>query len=124
MFRFLEPSQSLDEGPVHPFKDAEAQLPSVLVEEFFSITLLIGRIGNLPANVQSAFTIQHQGKVQQNTFVLVFHFRSVSKYVLGNKANIKLLFNLLRIFIAGKYCTFKGNSCTIQNKVKIINVFH
>ncbi|KAL0171757.1 hypothetical protein M9458_032068, partial [Cirrhinus mrigala] len=56
------PSQSLDEGPVHPFKDAEAQLPSVLVEELFSITLLIGRIKNLPANVQSALTIQHQGK--------------------------------------------------------------
>jgi len=64
--RFLEPSQSLDEGPVHPFKDSEAQLPSVLVEELFSIALLIGRIKNLPANVQSAFTIQHQGKVLQN----------------------------------------------------------
>ncbi|XP_016357896.1 protein MMS22-like [Sinocyclocheilus anshuiensis] len=63
IFRFLEPSQSLDEGPVHPFKDAEAQLPSVLVEELFSITLLIGRIKNLPANVQSALTIQHQGKL-------------------------------------------------------------
>uniref|UniRef100_A0A672LG13 Protein MMS22-like n=1 Tax=Sinocyclocheilus grahami TaxID=75366 RepID=A0A672LG13_SINGR len=53
----------LYEGPVHPFKDAEAQLPSVLVEELFSITLLIGRIKNLPANVQSALTIQHQGKL-------------------------------------------------------------
>uniref|UniRef100_A0A671K5J7 Protein MMS22-like N-terminal domain-containing protein n=1 Tax=Sinocyclocheilus anshuiensis TaxID=1608454 RepID=A0A671K5J7_9TELE len=56
-------------SPVHPFKDAEAQLPSVLVEELFSITLLIGRIKNLPANVQSALTIQHQGKVPQNTYV-------------------------------------------------------
>ncbi|XP_077072871.1 protein MMS22-like isoform X2 [Siphateles boraxobius] len=63
IYRFLEPSQSLDEGPVHPFKDMEALLPSVLVEELFSITLLIGRIKNLPANVQSAFTIQHQGKL-------------------------------------------------------------
>ncbi|XP_016131162.1 protein MMS22-like [Sinocyclocheilus grahami] len=63
IYRFLEPSQSLDEGPVHPFKDAEAQLPSVLVEELFSITQLIGRIKNLPANVQSALTIQHQGKL-------------------------------------------------------------
>uniref|UniRef100_A0A673KNI5 Protein MMS22-like n=1 Tax=Sinocyclocheilus rhinocerous TaxID=307959 RepID=A0A673KNI5_9TELE len=52
-----------DEGPVHPFKDAEVQLPSVLVEELFSITQLIGRIKNLPANVQSALTIQHQGKL-------------------------------------------------------------
>uniref|UniRef100_A0A673KPP1 Protein MMS22-like n=1 Tax=Sinocyclocheilus rhinocerous TaxID=307959 RepID=A0A673KPP1_9TELE len=63
IYRFLEPSQSLDEGPVHPFKDAEVQLPSVLVEELFSITQLIGRIKNLPANVQSALTIQHQGKL-------------------------------------------------------------
>lgn len=61
--RFLEPSQSLEEDPVHPYKDLESQLPSVLVEELFSITLLIGRLKNLPANVQSAFTIQHQGKV-------------------------------------------------------------
>uniref|UniRef100_A0A8C1L902 Protein MMS22-like n=1 Tax=Cyprinus carpio TaxID=7962 RepID=A0A8C1L902_CYPCA len=53
IYRFLEPSQSLDEGPVHLFKDTEAHLPSVLVEELFSITLLIGRIKNLPANVQS-----------------------------------------------------------------------
>ncbi|XP_051575519.1 protein MMS22-like [Myxocyprinus asiaticus] len=63
IYRFLEPSQSLDEDPVHPYKDLEAQLPSVLVEELFSITLLIGRLKDLPANVQSAFTIQHQGKL-------------------------------------------------------------
>ncbi|XP_052002169.1 protein MMS22-like [Xyrauchen texanus] len=63
IYRFLEPSQSLDEGPVHPYKELEAQLPSVLVEELFSITLLIGRLKDLPANVQSAFTIQHHGKL-------------------------------------------------------------
>ncbi|KAA0703449.1 Protein MMS22-like [Triplophysa tibetana] len=63
LYRFLEPSQSLEEGPVHPYKDLESQLPSVLVEELFGITLLIGRLKNLPANVQSAFTILHQGKL-------------------------------------------------------------
>lgn len=85
--RFLEPSQSLDEGPVHPFKDTEAQLPSVLVEELFGITLLIGRIKNLPANVQSAFTIQHQGKVLQNMCVMRYQVQ------LGKIVNIKLYFS-------------------------------
>lgn len=63
LYRFLEPSQSLEDGSVHPYRDLEAQMPSVLVEELFSITLLIGRLRNLPSNVQSAFTIQHQGKL-------------------------------------------------------------
>uniref|UniRef100_A0A673KNM9 Protein MMS22-like n=1 Tax=Sinocyclocheilus rhinocerous TaxID=307959 RepID=A0A673KNM9_9TELE len=60
---FLSYIKKLVSRPVHPFKDAEVQLPSVLVEELFSITQLIGRIKNLPANVQSALTIQHQGKL-------------------------------------------------------------
>ncbi|XP_062843616.1 protein MMS22-like [Trichomycterus rosablanca] len=41
----------------------EAQFPSALVEELFSLMLLVGRLGDLPANVQSAFTIHHQGKL-------------------------------------------------------------
>lgn len=62
--RFLEPPRGLDEEPLHPYEELEAQLPSSLVEELFGITLLIGRLKDLPANVQSAFTIQHHGKVQ------------------------------------------------------------
>lgn len=64
LFRYLEPSSSLDACPSHPYEDLEAQLPSALLEELFGITLLIGRLKDLPANVQSAFTIQNQGKVQ------------------------------------------------------------
>lgn len=63
LFRFLEPSGSLDAGHLHPYEELEAQLPSALLEELFGITLLIGRIKDLPANVQSAFTMSNQGKV-------------------------------------------------------------
>lgn len=63
LFRYLEPSFSLDAGHSHPYEELEAQLPSALLEELFGITLLIGRLKDLPANVQSAFTISNQGKV-------------------------------------------------------------
>lgn len=63
LFRFLEPSSSLDAGHLHPYEELEAQLPSALLEELFGITLLIGRLKDLPANVQSAFTMSNQGKV-------------------------------------------------------------
>lgn len=61
--RYLEPSSSLDVGHSHPYEELEAQLPSALLEEVFGITLLIGRLKDLPANVQSAFTIANPGKV-------------------------------------------------------------
>lgn len=48
---------------MHPFHKLEAQLPSALLEELFGITLLIGRLKDLPASVQSAFTMSNQGKV-------------------------------------------------------------
>ncbi|XP_017541151.2 protein MMS22-like [Pygocentrus nattereri] len=61
--RFLEVPLPVDEGFVHPYCELEAQLPSALVEELFGITLLIGRLKDLPANVQSALTIHHQGRL-------------------------------------------------------------
>ncbi|KAL6467435.1 hypothetical protein MHYP_G00231120 [Metynnis hypsauchen] len=61
--RFLEVPRHVDEGFVHPYSELEAQLPSTLVEELFGITLLIGRLKDLPTNVQSALTIQHQGRL-------------------------------------------------------------
>nr|XP_020463630.1 protein MMS22-like isoform X2 [Monopterus albus] len=61
--RYLEPSSSLDAGPSHLYEELEAQLPSFLLEELFGITLLIGRLKDLPANVQSAFTMQNYGKI-------------------------------------------------------------
>ncbi|XP_056235803.1 protein MMS22-like [Seriola aureovittata] len=63
LHRYLEPSSSLDACPSHPYEELEAQLPSALLEELFGITLLIGRLKDLPTNVQSAFTIQNQGKI-------------------------------------------------------------
>lgn len=65
LFRFVEPSSSLDAGPSHPYAKLEAQLPSSLLEELFGIMLLVGRLKDLPANVQSAFTMSNQGKVGQ-----------------------------------------------------------
>ncbi|XP_064198170.1 protein MMS22-like [Anguilla rostrata] len=62
-FRFVEPPRALDEGVAHPYEDLEAQFPSALLEELFGVTLLIGRLRDLPANVQSSFTIHHQGKL-------------------------------------------------------------
>lgn len=58
--RFLQPCSSLD---ADAFGKLEAQLPSKLLEELFGITLLIGRLKDLPPSVQSAFTMSNQGKV-------------------------------------------------------------
>uniref|UniRef100_A0A7N6BR94 Protein MMS22-like N-terminal domain-containing protein n=1 Tax=Anabas testudineus TaxID=64144 RepID=A0A7N6BR94_ANATE len=63
VFVYVEPISPPDAGPSHPYEEMEAQLPSSLLEELFGITLLIGRLKDLPANVQSAFTIQNQGKI-------------------------------------------------------------
>ncbi|XP_076851463.1 protein MMS22-like isoform X2 [Brachyhypopomus gauderio] len=63
IYRFLEATPALDEGPAHPFARLEAQLPSTLVEQLFSMTLLMGRLRDLPAHVQSTYTIQHPGKL-------------------------------------------------------------
>lgn len=63
LHRFFEPSSILGAESSHPFEALEAQFPSALLEELFSISLLIGRLKDLPANVQSAFTMQNQGKI-------------------------------------------------------------
>ncbi|XP_073341681.1 protein MMS22-like [Pagrus major] len=63
LHRYLEPSGSLDASHLHPYEALEAQLPSALLEELFGITLLIGRLKDLPSNVQSAFTMSNQGKI-------------------------------------------------------------
>lgn len=63
LLRYLEPSGFLDAGHSHPYEELEAQLPSAVLEELFGITLLIGRLKDLPASIQSAFTISNHGKV-------------------------------------------------------------
>lgn len=63
LHRYMEPPSAQEAGSSHPYEKLEAQLPSALLEELFGITLLIGRLKDLPGNVQSAFTIQNQGKI-------------------------------------------------------------
>ncbi|XP_005924327.1 protein MMS22-like [Haplochromis burtoni] len=63
LHRYLQPSRSLDAAQPHPYEELEAQFPSALLEELFGITLLVGRLKDLPANVQSAFAIQNHGKI-------------------------------------------------------------
>ncbi|KAM7420238.1 hypothetical protein PAMA_014778 [Pampus argenteus] len=63
LHRYLKASSTLDAGPSHPYEKLEGQLPSALLEELFGITLLIGRLKDLPASIQSSFTIQNQGKI-------------------------------------------------------------
>lgn len=63
LLRYLNASSSLDAGPSHPFEELEVLLPSALLEELFGIILLIGRLKDLPANIQSAFAMQNPGKV-------------------------------------------------------------
>ncbi|XP_060761858.1 protein MMS22-like isoform X2 [Neoarius graeffei] len=60
--RFVEAPHPLEEfSPL--FSQMETQFPSTLMEQLFSVTLLIGQLKDLPANIQSAFTIHHQGKL-------------------------------------------------------------
>ncbi|KAJ3598494.1 hypothetical protein NHX12_002005 [Muraenolepis orangiensis] len=63
LHRYLEASSGPEDGPSHPYEEQEAQLPSALLEELFGLTLLIGRLKDLPANLQSALTMQNQGKI-------------------------------------------------------------
>ncbi|XP_077431959.1 protein MMS22-like [Vanacampus margaritifer] len=63
LHRHLKISCSLDAHPPHPYEELEGQFPSVLVEELFGIILLIGRLKDLPVNIQNAFTIQNPGKI-------------------------------------------------------------
>ncbi|KAL0984652.1 hypothetical protein UPYG_G00144740 [Umbra pygmaea] len=60
LYRYLEPMCPTEEGPSHPYIEQEAQLPSTLLEELFGLTLLIGRLKDLPANI---LTMQYQGKL-------------------------------------------------------------
>uniref|UniRef100_A0AAV2MB92 Protein MMS22-like N-terminal domain-containing protein n=1 Tax=Knipowitschia caucasica TaxID=637954 RepID=A0AAV2MB92_KNICA len=71
LHRYLIPSSVLDGGSSHPFEELEVQFPSVLLEELLGVTLLIGRLKDLPANIQSAFTIQNHGKINPPSWHLL-----------------------------------------------------
>lgn len=59
---------------LHPYEELEAQLPSMLVEELYALTVHVGRLCELPSSVLAAFTIQHQAKVDVlYNFILTLH---------------------------------------------------
>ncbi|KAM8954199.1 protein MMS22-like [Pelodytes ibericus] len=62
IYRFLEQPTNLDDLPVHPYEELEAQLPSKLIEELHGLTLFMGHLYELPTSVLGAFTIQHHVK--------------------------------------------------------------
>ncbi|XP_053315847.1 protein MMS22-like [Spea bombifrons] len=63
IYRFLDPPQNMDNATLHPYDEQEAQLPSKLIEELHGLSLYIDHLHELPSNIQTAFSIQHQGKV-------------------------------------------------------------
>ncbi|XP_048453481.1 protein MMS22-like isoform X2 [Rhincodon typus] len=63
IFRYLESSRGLSDEPVHPYDELEAQLPSVLVEELYALTVFIGHLRDLSSKTLANFSIQNQGKV-------------------------------------------------------------
>ncbi|XP_058030990.1 protein MMS22-like isoform X2 [Ahaetulla prasina] len=62
IFRYLEPHETEDEL-FHPYEKQEAQLPSLIVEELYSLTLHIGRLYDLPACILEGNTILPQAKL-------------------------------------------------------------
>ncbi|XP_039212014.1 protein MMS22-like [Crotalus tigris] len=62
IFRYLEPHETEDEL-FHPYEKQEAQLPSLIVEELYSLTLHIGHLYDLPACILEGNTIQPQAKL-------------------------------------------------------------
>ncbi|XP_026998662.2 protein MMS22-like [Tachysurus fulvidraco] len=63
IYRYLEAPHTLPDELCPSFSHLEVQFPSTLLEQLLGVTLLMGRLKDLPANVQSAFTIHHQGKL-------------------------------------------------------------
>ncbi|XP_015673226.1 protein MMS22-like [Protobothrops mucrosquamatus] len=62
IFRYLEPHETEDEL-FHPYEKQEAQLPSLIVEELYSLTLHIGHLHDLPACILEGNTILPQAKL-------------------------------------------------------------
>nr|XP_023668790.1 protein MMS22-like [Paramormyrops kingsleyae] len=59
--RYMLPPRDLEDTASHPYVALEAQLPSVLLEQLFGLTLLVDRLKNLPSNLQACLAMQHQG---------------------------------------------------------------
>ncbi|NXK97464.1 MMS22 protein, partial [Formicarius rufipectus] len=91
IFRYLEPPKVENDGMLHPYEELEAQLPSVLVEELYALTMHIGHLCELPSNVLAALTIQHQAKIFPPSWHLLHLYLDINwlvveiLHVLGEK---------------------------------------
>ncbi|XP_046875217.1 protein MMS22-like [Hypomesus transpacificus] len=70
LYRYLSPPRPEQAAP-HPYEALQAVFPSALLEELFGLSLLIGRLSDMPASVQAAFTMQHMGKLLPPTWHLL-----------------------------------------------------
>uniref|UniRef100_A0A674MTN6 Protein MMS22-like n=1 Tax=Takifugu rubripes TaxID=31033 RepID=A0A674MTN6_TAKRU len=108
---------------VHPFHKLEAQLPSALLEELFGITLLIGRLKDLPASLQSAFTMSNQGKIFPPSWHLLhlhldIHWSVLEiLHLLGNKLQGQVVYAHQFVNLTGEYLTdtslFEEHLCNL-----------
>ncbi|XP_056902333.1 protein MMS22-like [Takifugu flavidus] len=123
LYRFLPPCSCLDTDAVHPFHKLEAQLPSALLEELFGITLLIGRLKDLPASLQSAFTMSNQGKIFPPSWHLLhlhldIHWSVLEiLHLLGNKLQGQVVYAHQFVNLTGEYLTdtslFEEHLCNL-----------
>ncbi|XP_024123926.1 protein MMS22-like [Oryzias melastigma] len=123
LHRYFEPSSSMEAGPSHPYEELELQFPSVLLEELFGLTLLTGRLKDLPANIQSAFVIQNPGKIFPPCWHLVhlhldIHWSVLEiLHILGHKMQGQVVYAHQFVNLTGENLTdtslFEDHLCSL-----------
>ncbi|XP_010863868.1 protein MMS22-like [Esox lucius] len=121
--RYLEPICPSEEGSRHPYEELEAQLPSALLEELFGVTLLIGRLKDIPANIQNTFIMQHQGKLFPPSWHLLhlhldIHWSVLEiLHLLGQKMHGQVVYAHQFVNLTGENLTnnslFEENLCNL-----------
>uniref|UniRef100_A0A6Q2X1D8 Protein MMS22-like n=1 Tax=Esox lucius TaxID=8010 RepID=A0A6Q2X1D8_ESOLU len=112
-----------EEGSRHPYEELEAQLPSALLEELFGVTLLIGRLKDIPANIQNTFIMQHQGKLFPPSWHLLhlhldIHWSVLEiLHLLGQKMHGQVVYAHQFVNLTGENLTnnslFEENLCNL-----------
>uniref|UniRef100_A0A6Q2XW31 Protein MMS22-like n=1 Tax=Esox lucius TaxID=8010 RepID=A0A6Q2XW31_ESOLU len=120
---YLEPICPSEEGSRHPYEELEAQLPSALLEELFGVTLLIGRLKDIPANIQNTFIMQHQGKLFPPSWHLLhlhldIHWSVLEiLHLLGQKMHGQVVYAHQFVNLTGENLTnnslFEENLCNL-----------
>ncbi|KAM4735616.1 protein MMS22-like isoform 2-T2 [Anableps anableps] len=121
LHRYLEPS--LDAAHPHPYEQLEQQFPSALLEELLGITLLTGRLKDLPAGVQSAFSMQNHGKIFPPSWHLLhlhldIHWSVLEiLHVLGHKMQSQVVYAHRFVNLTGENLTdaslFEEHLCSL-----------